>query len=238
MAVQSLRYRSIDRAGNVEPSHYLNLSIDRTAPTADALLNGAQGTTGWFAGTVTGSVLGTDSGSGVATTEYRLDGGDWTDSEVAFKITGEGNHTLEMRSGDRAGNTGTASIVVGIDSVKPTVDLPIQSGTVLKETTVLLNITAGDEGSGILTMAYKIDDNAYAPISGGHIYLSGLKDGHHVLTVEVTDGAGNTVVRGAVFEVDTGNGGIGSLGLALIAAIMAAVLVAAGFVLVMRSRKR
>ncbi len=52
-------------------------------------------------------------GSGVEWTEYRIDGGAWTRSDntgeddpfvTTFTVSGDGDHTVEFRSRDRAGN--------------------------------------------------------------------------------------------------------------------------------------
>jgi hypothetical protein len=44
------------------------------------------------------------SGSGVAGTEYRLDGGAWTPYQQPFRVLGPGTRTLDYRSVDRNGN--------------------------------------------------------------------------------------------------------------------------------------
>jgi hypothetical protein len=49
------------------------------------------------------------SGSGVATTSYRLDGGPWTAYTAAFAVTAFGPHSLEVRSTDAAGNVEAAT---------------------------------------------------------------------------------------------------------------------------------
>ena len=43
-------------------------------------------------------------GSGVASTEYRIDEGEWTDYTAPFVISEPGTHTVEFRSTDVAGN--------------------------------------------------------------------------------------------------------------------------------------
>lgn len=53
----------------------------------------------------------TDDSSGVATIEYRLDGGEWTEYIEPFQVSGDGNHSIEYRSTDVAGNTEESSAV-------------------------------------------------------------------------------------------------------------------------------
>ncbi|HEY3420085.1 MAG TPA: C1 family peptidase [Methanomassiliicoccales archaeon] len=234
----SLAYRTVDRSLNAEPVRYLNLSVDRNAPNSVVVLNGVSGTNGWFTGTVMASVSVNDSGSGVSTKGYRLDGGDWTDDDYPFVISGDGNHTIEVLSIDNAGNEEQIkTFMVRIDSVKPTAELSMKNGTVVNGTSVLVNLTVGDEGSGILTKVYRIDGQGYAPISGNSIRLSDLKNGHHLLTIEVTDGAGNALVKEIGFEVDAKNTG-SPTDLALIAiSMIGGSAVVAAFLLIRRHRK-
>ena len=65
------------------------------------------------------------TGSGVATTECRLDGGAWASCGSGHLVTGlsNGEHTLEVRSTDNAGNVEStpASRTWTVDTVRPTV---------------------------------------------------------------------------------------------------------------------
>jgi hypothetical protein len=67
-----LEYRSVDAAGNVEQIHSLDVNIDGAAPTTRAQVDQSNG------GPATVTLVADDSGSGVAKTEYRVDGGAWT----------------------------------------------------------------------------------------------------------------------------------------------------------------
>ena len=68
-------------------------------------------------------------GSGVGATEYRVDGGDWVRNAntggaspfaTAFTVTAEGQHTVEYRSSDNAGNVeATRSVAFGIEAPEP-----------------------------------------------------------------------------------------------------------------------
>ena len=54
---------------------------------------------------VTVTLSRTDAGpSGVARTEYRVNGGDWTEYTVPFRRSEPGDYTVEYRSMDRANN--------------------------------------------------------------------------------------------------------------------------------------
>jgi cytochrome c len=65
-----------------------------------------------------------DAGSGVAYTEYALDGGAWTKG-TSCAVAGEGPHTVLYRSADAAGNVeADKTLAFGIDTVKPTTKAP------------------------------------------------------------------------------------------------------------------
>ena len=68
-------------------------------------------------------------GSGVGATEYRVDGGDWVRNAnsggaspfaTAFTVSAEGQHTVEYRSTDNAGNVeATKTVAFGIEAPEP-----------------------------------------------------------------------------------------------------------------------
>jgi hypothetical protein len=93
------------------------VKIDKTAPltTATAPAN-------WNNSNVTVSLVATDSLSGVATTNYVLDGGA-PQNGTSVPISAEGVHTLEFWSVDNAGNQETHhSVQVKIDKTPPTIN--------------------------------------------------------------------------------------------------------------------
>ncbi|MGH3005210.1 MAG: ThuA domain-containing protein [Gaiellaceae bacterium] len=97
---------------------------DVTPPTTTATLNPAEpdGENGWYVSPVTVTLEADDgNGSGVASTEYRLDGGDWTPYTEPFIVSADGEHTVDYRSTDEAGNAEEAkSVSFKIDATAPT----------------------------------------------------------------------------------------------------------------------
>jgi len=101
-------------------------TVDSQADTAPPVtLSDVTG--GWTRYGVTPHLSAADVGaSGLASTEYREDGGTWTEGLVppAFPApsdhSGDGKHTLEYRSADLAGNTEAVQrVVVRTDTVRP-----------------------------------------------------------------------------------------------------------------------
>src|SRR5699024_9889914 len=56
------------------------------------------------------TLTATDADSGVAAIEYRLDGGEYTHYHAAVAVTDEGEHTLDARATDEAGNVAEDSV--------------------------------------------------------------------------------------------------------------------------------
>jgi len=135
----TLQYRSTDSQGNVEQAETLSFSVDATAPvttaTTDPTLVG-----GAADGTATVTLSATDAGSGVAGTQYRIDGGDWQDYGAPFAITAGGVHAVDYRSTDDAGNVETPkTLSVQID--------PQAQGGVSGTVPSTLSLALGDQPS-------------------------------------------------------------------------------------------
>ncbi|RIJ69701.1 hypothetical protein D1871_21435, partial [Nakamurella silvestris] len=70
--------------------------VDTTAPVSTVTLapGAPQGTNGWYTTAVTATLAATDAGSGVAKTEFSLDGGAWTTYTAAVAVSGSGVHSI------------------------------------------------------------------------------------------------------------------------------------------------
>ena len=100
----------------MEADKTATVRIDTTAPvtTDDA-------PSGWRSTGVVVVLSATDAGgSGVATTEYKLDGSAGFTTGSSVVVSGEGVHTLTYRSIDAAGNTeADKTATVRIDTTAP-----------------------------------------------------------------------------------------------------------------------
>ncbi|MDR7276766.1 OmpL47-type beta-barrel domain-containing protein [Catenuloplanes atrovinosus] len=112
-----LHYRATDTAGNRSAEQMSHFTIaepeqpDTTAPAVTAAVTGTRNPDGGYVGGATVTVTATDGESGVATTEYRLDGGAWTTYTAPVRVTAPGAHTVGFRATDNAGNAATAGTV-------------------------------------------------------------------------------------------------------------------------------
>jgi len=183
-------YRSTDGAGNVEDAQSETFFIDLTAPvTTQSGLDGQWHKTPWNVVLTAVDQVGL---SGVATTEYALDSGDYVPCTSAT-IQTEGWHVFHYRSTDVAGNTeGAKSATVGFDNTAPaTTDNAPGGWQTSSPVTVALTGNDG-AGSGVARIRYRLDgasswtDSAAAP---ARVVVSG--DGAHIIRYRSIDAAGN-----------------------------------------------
>ncbi|MBB5788621.1 OmpL47-type beta-barrel domain-containing protein [Jiangella mangrovi] len=80
-------------------------SIEVDAPTTEHDLNQRPDRDGQYTNPTVTLAADDSWGSGVAKTEYRIDGGAWTTYTAPFRIRAYGEHTVEFRSVDANGNT-------------------------------------------------------------------------------------------------------------------------------------
>jgi cytochrome c len=179
---------------------------DETPPTVSATLDPAQpnGDNGWYTTPVSVTLAAQDDSEGAVTTEYRLDSGEWTAYAGAVVVTGDGEHTLQYRATDAAGNVSeVGSVSVKIDANGPDVTVTGVSdgGTVGHSEQVTVGWTAADAVSGVASTSATLDGAAIA--SGTELDLYELALGEHTLVVTSTDNAGNVTTETVVFDVTT-----------------------------------
>lgn len=97
----TIEFYSVDNVGNQEPADSEMFEIDSTAPSTAADVDGSNVT-----------LTASDAGSGVESTMYRVDGGDWVEYNGAFAVAAAGNHTIDFYSVDAAGNVEMVDSVV------------------------------------------------------------------------------------------------------------------------------
>ncbi|SCE93517.1 OmpL47-type beta-barrel domain-containing protein [Micromonospora mirobrigensis] len=113
----TVSYRATDKAGNTSTAQQVTFTVvdppapDTTPPTAAATVAGQLDADGGYVGSATVTLTAADSGSGIATIEYALDGGAWTAYTAPVTVNAAGAHTLSYRATDKAGNVSTAGSV-------------------------------------------------------------------------------------------------------------------------------
>jgi hypothetical protein len=194
-----VHFRATDAAGNTSPegmSHFTVVKSDTTPPIVTASLGGTQDADGNYVGKATVTLVASDSGSGVAAVEYRVDGGAWTAYTAPVPVTAPGAHTVGYRGRDVAGNTSAPAsvsftVVAGGDTTAPVLTMVVggnQSGdwSYVGQATVSLAVT--DAGSGVDSVEYKVDSSAWTRYTTP-VVVSAL--GTHTVRSRATDVAGN-----------------------------------------------
>ncbi len=164
---------------------------DDQPPVTEIALDPSEpnGTGGWYVSDVTVSLGANETG----TTEYRLNGGDWTVYGGPFAISEDGVHTLEYRSTDSSGNAEQAKQeVISIDRTSPTASVAY-SNTAPTHDTVIATI----EPSEAVTITNNGGSNSYSFLFNGNF------------TFEFVDAAGNSGTSTAtVNNIETNSTGV------------------------------
>jgi hypothetical protein len=194
-----VHFRATDAAGNTSPegmSHFTVVKSDTTPPTVTASVGGTQDEGGNYVGKATVTVVASDTGSGIAALEYRVDGGAWTAYTAPVPVTAPGAHTVDYRARDVAGNTSAPAsvsftVVAGGDTTAPVASVAVsgkQNGdwSYVGQATVAL--TATDTESGVGSVEYKVDSGAWTRYTAP-VVVSAL--GAHTVGARATDVAGN-----------------------------------------------
>ena len=131
------------------------ITLDSTPPTVSDDADSA-----WHPAAVTVHLTAADSGSGIAKTQYRLDGsGTWLDAAGnAFTVTGNIDRLYEYRALDNAGNASTTgTCTVRIDTTKPQPKAPYKA-SVRRRARVTLKFRVNDSWpkAGKATVTLKI----------------------------------------------------------------------------------
>lgn len=180
----TVEYRSIDMAGNVEEVKRVEFVIDKSGPDTTTSTLG----TGWYNSDVEVSLTAADSISGVEKTEYRLNGGSWTAYTSPVRISGQGINTLEYRSTDSVGNVeATKQVEVKVDKTAPTTTTSVKDGWYNSDTTV--SLVGSDSHSGVAKIEYRLNGGAWATYTGSIVVST---EGNNTLEYRSVDYAGNT----------------------------------------------
>ena len=108
----TLQYRSTDRDGTVEATNTLTFDNDATPPVTTATASPSLAGGSVPDGPVAVTLAATDPGSapaasGLARTQYSLDGSGWITYSTLITVSGQGGHTVLYRAVDNAGNQET-----------------------------------------------------------------------------------------------------------------------------------
>lgn len=177
---------------------------DTTPPSVSAQVSGTRNAAGDYVGSATVAVTATDAGSGVATVEYEVDDTGFRPYTAPVAVTAPGDHAVQFRATDRAGNTSDAGSVQfrvaepepAEDTTPPVVTAQVTGardgdGNYVGAATATL--TATDTGSGVAGIEYALDGAAFTAYTSPLVIDA---PGAHMLHYRATDRAGNTSAEG------------------------------------------
>lgn len=188
----------VDVHPDPEPVDATPPSLAITAP-ADGAVTGSSVTASWS---------GSDA-SGVKGFQHRLDGEAWSALSSATSITvgqlPDGEHVIEVRAEDNAGNAATASARFTVDTSVPAVAVVAPAdGTITTSSTVEVAWESEDPAS-LVRAEVRVDGGEWTAAEDGAstFVLSGLADGEHVIEVKGVYASGGSVVDSVRVEVST-----------------------------------
>ena len=153
--------RVVDGAGNASgQTATAKVYIDPAPPNVPGV---TLSTEQWTNSTVTAAIKDNgDAHSGVARTEYSLDGGSWTTYSGVLSIAGHGKHTVSARAIDNVGRvSGTASKAALVDKAAPVIS-KVEQQPDSGHTEMTLAVTATDADSGVKGYAVTTEEKAPA----------------------------------------------------------------------------
>jgi hypothetical protein len=182
--IHSVITRAIDRAENGSPLSEHTFKVDRVVPVNTS----AVPSSAWRASALSLALSGSDAGgSNLLGMQWRVDNGDIQDGGPAVVDT-DGQHTLETRARDNAGNdSGWRADTVRVDLADPVNTTP-EAPEGWRATPYDVTV-AGDDGagSGVATVDIKVDG---VTVAGPAVTVTA--DGEHTIESRITDAVGHT----------------------------------------------
>ncbi|KFM92910.1 fibronectin type III domain-containing protein [Paenibacillus macerans] len=185
--------------GSNSASYSGTIFVDKTPPTKPTII---LSTSDWSGGKITATITaGTDTGSGVSKTEFRVGEGDWTTYNGVVEISTEGQTELYARTVDKAGNVSEeASVMAKVDLTAPTITISPKDVMGWTDKPVGIVVKYGDNLSGLSSNGrkYKVTTSPEDPASwntadSDELRLTLAEEGKWYVHAQAVDQAGNKV---------------------------------------------
>ena len=159
---------------------------DTTPPVTTIYFNPEtpDGDNGWYISNVTITLNATDNESGVNSTYFRVNSGEWEVYENPFFLNISNTYMIDFYSIDNAGNVeNVKSASCKVDVVPPVTTFHIDDGNYH-----IFYLEATDDMSGVYKTYINIDGGAWQAYTGPIFFTS---DGSHIIRFYSIDRAGN-----------------------------------------------
>jgi hypothetical protein len=193
--ITNVAYRSIDKAGNIEPAQNTDVRIDKTPPTIVAeIIETVPPVNDWYPSSVKVRFTASDAISLIRSDPAGGPGHVYIEDKILC-ADGKGQ-IIAVTVQDRPGNEATATITVSIDKTPPiiTINFPVNCAHYIVNEDIHADWTTSDSLSGIATQSGTVP-------TGSAIDTATI--GSKQFTVTATDMAGNQNTKTVSYTVDS-----------------------------------
>jgi hypothetical protein len=198
--VYALTASATDKAGNTSTASG-TIKLDTTPPDLSVSPAAPDGENGWYVSPALITATDSDATSGIAGTQYQVDGGAWQNG-ASFSEGTDGTHTLIFRVTDVAGNTTSAApVTVLVDRTAPIPDASLAPGSpngangwYVSPVTITAN--SSDATSDVASQGVSLDGSTWTP------FLTISSDGTYTVQVQAQDKAGNSASATKSIKLD------------------------------------
>ncbi|MBU4347356.1 Ig-like domain repeat protein, partial [Patescibacteria group bacterium] len=216
----TITYWSVDNIGNTEAVNTLTVFVDDTEPSVGGItITPIFGS--YISGTSNISAVITETGSGVASCDYALDGSTWVIARMTYadgicsvsNVDTSAATSINMRATDNVGNVGTSSaIAVTVDTINPAIsNVAISPTTPTNDNTPTITFKVADSGSNVNVSTVKVSHGTaeYAAtcttLPDCSVTLPTQADGAYTFTISASDNVGNSASDSSLsgYVIDT-----------------------------------
>jgi len=209
IGTHTVEFRSVDKSGNIEKTHLLNVTVDEIAPDVaysvigksfpgDGIVYVASGSSVTF--------VSTDTASGVNRLFYEVNGATYSavSTEAVIYLSSAGFYGIAYNAEDNVGNAGGKQMFsLYVDTAAPRTDISLPGATGDNGwyvAPVAVAISFADDMAGVERTYYRLDGASFAIYAASFPVVA---EGAHILEANSVDNVGNIGdIHAAAFRMD------------------------------------